>query len=496
MSSKLIGKYKVGIIITIILISSGLFAIPAIQNNINADDYISNFTQSNVAYGDGINVKVLFPENTHYKGNDIPFSLEISVIGSAIKLSYILINVSNTVRSATQRVVLNQTVGVGNHTIASQFTATFDMNGFLALNYGAYTLDAYELVYSQRHIEEKISESLEFDFDIIEWPVVNEFNAANWKFSDNIDISFNKGVPYELTITPKVSSGTAVLNVSLQTTSYVVLNYTVSTLSSSTIQLGFEGDISYDENGDQIFVGNLKDVQNFTIIYDFSLSESVTVQLLMLTQRIPIFVVNANNNWHGYATDGLYFERPDYYLKQVSFRFQATFNITMIEIIEVEFDMNATSSLYALISTANDAIGKSLKLVNNTWNIGAGPQPGNAGLDIELVYTNRTMDHLGIVIGSEGEAYNIAVNARGSNFEGNYRITSNFGDNLIQHELSHVFGAPDRWTDTDSASIMSKSKPDDAFFDIATFKFWLLRSNWLDEDITTMMNKAKLFMIT
>lgn len=490
--SKTTSRRMLLVSLILLLIIAPIIVIPIFSRNINIDEYTSEYSEENRLYGDGFSITMEFLQDKYYKGENISILMHLDVSESYIFIQEISINITDGDRIAGQSVHLNKSIGPGMSSLTVFIKPAFTENGFLALNYGNYTFKEYSITYSQRHTNLTAKSNLEKMIEIIPWPVINGFDGIKWKYnSSQVNLTADHD-PTVLTITPLIQTGSTTISASIDVTGYVNATYSMSSLENSTVSLGFKALPAPVDNF--IFVGQLIGDQNFSIVYDFDTFEPVNITLSMFTQRIPVFIVNANNHWHGYATDNLYFERPSFYLEQVNTRFLHTFNITLIEVEEVEFEFPSSSDLFQLINTANVAVGDSLNLENNTWNAGKGPQVGNAGIDIELVFTNRTMDHLGIVIGMEGEAYNIAVNARGSGYEGNYRLLSSMADNLIQHELSHIFGAPDRWTSDGPASIMSKSHPEDAIVDIAFLKFWLLKTNWLNPDILTMMDRAKIFL--
>ncbi|MCY3410326.1 MAG: hypothetical protein INQ03_01705 [Candidatus Heimdallarchaeota archaeon] len=463
----------------------------------NIDDeptvYTSEIDHSTHSLAGDLNVSVTMNSDTFYKGEKIPISIAITVEGSMVLLRNISFQISIDDRVAYQTLIINQTINSGDMLFEFELDPYFNQNGFIALNYGEYLLDKYSLYYVQSNEDMILSGNLNNHINIIHWPIVDQTKTVEWSIGspENVELLDRSNKTFRISTT---ESHTIVsLGANLQTTGYTSIEFSINSTGNSTVQMGFETLEIITGNG-ALNIGNRFGHQQLSISAELYQGDILEISLQMLTQHNPIFVVNANNYWHGRAVDLLTFERPNYYLKQVSNRYLTTFNISFIEVAEVIFTTSKGTDLFELIDDANNAIGTQLKLNGSTWNIGTGPHPGNYGADIELVYTNKTMDHLGIVIGQYGEAFNIAVNARGSNFEGNFRITSNFADNLIQHEMSHIFGAPDRWTSDDAPSIMSKSKPEDAYFDIAFGEFWLMRTNWLEIDIQEMIVKSLYFL--
>ena len=84
----------------------------------------------------------------------------------------------------------------------------------------------------------------------------------------------------------------------------------------------------------------------------------------------------------------------------------------------------------------------------------------------------------------------MVANAGGSLNANGFRLQPSWADNLFQHELSHVFGAPDRYTGEDPPSIMTKSETlQDLLDDLANGTLWLELTNWLDEDLLTIASQ-------
>ncbi|NHJ03485.1 MAG: hypothetical protein EAX90_01570 [Candidatus Heimdallarchaeota archaeon] len=95
-------------------------------------------------------------------------------------------------------------------------------------------------------------------------------------------------------------------------------------------------------------------------------------------------------------------------------------------------------------------VGEKLKLINSTWDFIPGydlkggvwteTKSANAGYDLLLAASNRPGDVLGIA----GYAGNWGYVSGGRYNLLNYQTTVSQYDNILQHEISHVFGAHDR----------------------------------------------------
>jgi hypothetical protein len=203
---------------------------------------------------------------------------------------------------------------------------------------------------------------------------------------------------------------------------------------------------------------------------------------------VTLFAVIADDDWSGQSLDSFNFRTPEFYLKKASSQFSSILNLTIIPAAYVALPPAIPPNLINFADSTHSVVGNALQLVNLTWTFGPGTFEENKGYDILLIFTNKTMSNLGIVLGTNLQgAFNMAIHARGSLNTGNYRLPPSFADNLIQHEVSHLFGAPDRFTADSDTSIMTKSLPEDALLDILTGSFWLSQTTWLEQDIQTMI---------
>jgi hypothetical protein len=242
-----------------------------------------------------------------------------------------------------------------------------------------------------------------------------------------------------------------------------------------------------------IGTGNNLGVTSIQLNFTLGINSTIVLELALPTRKTVLFAIVASNNWSSRSVDNLQFFLPKYYIDQASSRFQDVFNLTIMPIHQVNFTSNAGSNLVSLRDEAINQTGNQLSLPTGDWDYVSGISPNNAGADILLVMTNKTMDYLGVVFSESGNTLNAAVHARGSLNTGNYRLHSSLADNLVQHEISHIFGAPDRFTDSSLPSIMTKSKLNDAPIDIVFGNFWLFLTQWLEQDIQTMFENILMY---
>ena len=102
-------------------------------------------------------------------------------------------------------------------------------------------------------------------------------------------------------------------------------------------------------------------------------------------------------------------------------------------------------------------------------------------------------DHFGFAYYERNACFNFAQSEELGEYSW-LTIVGDWAENLIQHEVSHLFGAEDRDRTFDPPSVMSKpSNPDQVIADFSINKLWLQVNNWLMEDILLMLANRAMF---
>ncbi|OLS29459.1 MAG: hypothetical protein HeimC2_00100 [Candidatus Heimdallarchaeota archaeon LC_2] len=487
--------------ISVLLIISGSIATILISNNTQSIDLgnsISNYEQEAIKYNGSLSADFSITQQDFYKGNNIPFSLEVHVEETIARLNYISIGIVDLEmnRTADQHIIIDELYNPGTHLLNLELRPGFEENGFVALTNQNYTLTSYVLIYTQVHIVSNFTASLEHNLFGYLAPIYEQATNLNWFEPIEINASIIT-TQNKLTVTSTKENASASIGAEIETTGYTRIYYNLTGLVNSSLQIGIEGDIlTVNDDFGYFQIGNYQGKHNLTIFFNITDNENISLEISIPTQKIAILTVIANDNWENLTGDELKFREPSFYLDQVNSRFSSTMNLTFVEVAVVEFEMRiSTISLELMRSFAGIDVGEKLLLNNSIWDFGVGTQTANAGADILLILSNRTMTNLGVVFSNQ----NTAIAVQGSQNTGNtaveLRLTPSFADNLIQHELSHIFHAPDRWTETDEASIMSKSRPDDFILDFVFDSFWLRQITWLEVDIQTMVDNTSVFQI-
>ena len=492
-----------GIIIMIILIASTVALIVYNQRAPNSYGIdIESIHVENMNYNHFLEVDLTILKTNFYKGETIPFNLSLDIRNTPAYLREIEFSVRDNEndRTAKQLLSLDVLLNPSMYVLQYEIKQGFDLNGFVPLINKTYTLLNYTINYIQRHTDHSISNELNIQLIGSIAPEFNQMTNKIWEIHTLDDIQFDNETK---TIFPNQSTGFITLTSQIETTAYPRINYNFTGLIISEVEIsilstnGFLESqyrvVNSNETG-SIFIGNLNGSHTLQLNFSIFNTEVVSVNIDIITRFTPIYSIIANNNFEGENNENEYFHAIEYYLAQASERFENTLNVSFIPVAKVNFESNTESSYDELVDDAKSKIGSSLHLHNNTWTHDRGTQEENMGADVLLIFTNKIMDYLGIVIYApdSSNAGNIAAHAQGTLNGAELPLPPRFADNLIQHELSHIFDAPDRFR-PEEPSIMTKSTVDTAVADIYNGQFWLFLTTWLEEDIQTMYDALYLY---
>jgi len=356
-------------------------------------------------------------------------------------------------------------------------------HSFLALQHGNYLIKGFSLHYLSCLQFSSMDVPIDKSLVVQDSQVENRAESAEWTV-------------FQSKVENNVSSPLGVSSLS-----GALLNFSASTFNRSIsieTQLDLSGVLELDVLGSSLNISLFIDgspngsyigaiefpivsyVGNHNISLGFFLlgNSSFSIELSMLTKSVTIMTVVIDDQWSST------FPTPEYFLNQVNSRFRRYFNITFAIAATIPVIWDGGTDLFELVSYAEEQFGEQLGL---NWKEDRVYHQSNYGLNMMLIMTNKTMDHYGIVLGDGGGPFNIAVNAGGSVFAGGQRLSASWSDNLMQHEISHVFGALDRYSSSDSPSVMTKaSSATEVLADILNNRLWLTLTNWLYKDLILM----------
>jgi len=423
-------------------------------------------------------------EDFYYISENITFEL---IINTSINVTINTLNIyisdyySNRIEEVTFD--FNQLNISNNQNIPLTFSPIIENENPLILSSTLYpyTVSSYKLNYNTSSNFEKLISS-SYQIKINEYPSINRALNFNWT-KTNGDLNLNQNYN-QLSI---LSNSNTTFEI------YTILNATGCTYislgsSSNVSELQFSiNDTIISPINDRLEIGIFKGINVFKILSIQNHTQEYEVNFNMTTRKIVLFSVIADNNWEtrNGQNDTIYFS-PVTYLKQSNYHFLSTFNLSIIYAKTIKISTPTNTNLFEYYNQTIFEVGSVLNLEKNKWHTSTGSTYKNSGFDLLLVFTNKTMSNLGVVYGNQSGPFNVALHSQGSLNGGNFRLPPNFSDNLFQHEISHIFGAPDRFTSTSSPSVMTKSLPEDIVQDILFGRYWLNLNNWLEVDIQTM----------
>jgi hypothetical protein len=243
-----------------------------------------------------------------------------------------------------------------------------------------------------------------------------------------------------------------------------------------------------------IYYGNKTGVVDVTIQVLFTnadLGTKIHLDNFSIVQyEHRVYIVILNDYWE---TMGDEIVRKNLFesIHDVSFFFEAELGIKLIPVLELEWHPNSTR-MAVVDDIALDDAGRLLKLQDD-WDVEYGRSPDNHGFDLLLTFSNRTSEHYGFAYYRANAAFHFAQSEELGEYSW-LTIVEDWAENLIQHEISHNFGAYDRDRSIYPPSVMSKpSTPEQALADFTTNLLWLQVNNWLIEDILLMLEYKSMF---
>ncbi|MHA1952567.1 MAG: hypothetical protein ACW96U_01310 [Candidatus Heimdallarchaeaceae archaeon] len=264
-------------------------------------------------------------------------------------------------------------------------------------------------------------------------------------------------------------------------------------INGITVNMGIVLD-ALSEKEQLIYYGNSTSLVEITLQINFFYAEIGTKLYLddisIAKYEHRVFVVMLNDNWEIIGNE---VGRKNLFesMFETSFFFERYLGIKLIPILELEWYPNNTSKEVVDLIALNDA-GELLNLQDD-WDIVYGRSSENHGFDLLLSFSNRTSEHYGFAYYERNAAFHFGQSEELGEYSW-ISIVEDWAENLIQHEISHNFGALDRDRTVDPPSVMSKpSTPEQAIADFTTNLLWLQVNNWLLEDILLMLKNRAMF---
>ncbi len=419
--------------------------------------------------------------DTLFRGENLTMIVTLNVSVYNATLVGVKLEASKNERISHQYIFLNQSYSPGYYKLQFDFLPGFwqttsDM--FFALSDGAYKLHNLNYTFSVDNQTFEKTMILDQIIHVEKYSAVNMFSSSTW-ILHNASGSISSAMHGKVTVVTNNSFNYGLLETQVNAASSYLFNINASSGFNGTL---FINKRTYKINNSEISL-NLADLSsmiNVTLVFNSSQSE-LTFYFMLLNRKKVILVTVMNDHWEDT------FPPVSEILKIVNIYFEKWFNMTFKVALTIETDYSGSTSLPDFFDFAKSKVGSMLNLPQNTWWHIQGRSRNNMGADILLINTNKTMSNYGMVIGTVNGGFNIAANAGGSLKASGVRLTNAWTDNLFQHEISHIFGVPDRRTGVDPPSVMTKSETiEELLSDLANGTLWLELNNWIPEDLLTI----------
>jgi hypothetical protein len=436
-----------------------------------------------------VNITNLETLKNIYKGDSLKFDFEITSFAFA-RIEEVEIMVSDGVDVYKKSHFLNLELSPNNpiNTNIDFGVAIWDQinRKILVLDIGNYTIEGINVNYFSCFTFHTKALELDQNVTVMSLPLISRFVNTEWQINeddfagdDTISLTENS-INISTGSTRLISNITT--DVNFEGAMFLSTVYGLDNINS-TVNL-YIGEKFF--NIDSLPTSITHDLQVMDIItkkvlilnLNISENSNFEIEFNMYTQKKVIFTAITEDGWSSS------FQSASYYLNEASKHFEYTFNTTFIPVGTAQFQFSGGTDLMNFIEESELVAGEAFGLDNGTWHRGIGKLSANSGIDILITLTNRTMDYFGMV---PGLFRNIASHAGGSLNAGGQRLSPAWADNLIQHEISHVFGALDHWTNEQDPSVLTKPQDvQDLFQDLARGTFWLNIHNWLEIDLVVM----------
>jgi hypothetical protein len=178
-------------------------------------------------------------------------------------------------------------------------------------------------------------------------------------------------------------------------------------------------------------------------------------------------------------------------MNDTSMIFEKELGIKLVPLLELPWYPEDVS-MGVIDDIALQTTGELLGL-DGDWDTNYGRSSDNHGFDLLTTFSNQTSDHFGFAYYKNNAAFHFAE----SEELGEYSyigIVADWAENLVQHEIAHIFGALDRDRTFDPVSVMSKPvTPQQVWDDFSHGRLWLQVNNWMIEDILLMLQNRAMF---
>jgi len=486
--------------------------------------FVTNTIISNYFSGEANLVSLSHPEEI-LKGDPLKLIFELDISGiNRLTVEAVEIRISSTLYSLNDTIHydINQELLRGTELITIDVGPLLNTSmGFFALNVGEYKTEFVNFTFEDKAPD--VLEELSMIFNVINPQEIEQL--SNEKFQDGLSgwninqVSDNTSVGIS---THGSLDGNSLL---ISNNQDVQPNYSIWVSISQTINMtnshflsfeqiiestncsinfklfldGIEANMSLELNvgsvqNQIIHYGEASGTTNVTLQISFTYADNNTNvyldDLSILQYEHRVYVLMLNDNWETIVDE---IGRSDLFttIAATSYFFEKELGIKLIPILELEWHPSNLSWIVVdddALASAGEMLG-----LESEWNVATGRSNQNHGFDLLTSYSNQTSEHFGFAYYEMNACFHFGQSGELGEYSW-LTIVGDWAENLIQHEISHNFGAHDRDRTFFPPSVMSKpTNPDQVVADFLINKLWLQVNNWLTEDVLLMLANRAMF---
>jgi hypothetical protein len=210
-------------------------------------------------------------------------------------------------------------------------------------------------------------------------------------------------------------------------------------------------------------------------------------EVWFMKQYHPVNVIIADDHWTDIGSGA---SKAAISVLQASYYFELFLGIKLIPLTTLIWDREIeTTDLHVLRDDASQQIATQMGIDEGIWHVSPGRNELNHGYDLLLAMTSHAGAHYGVV----STESNWIIMCGKSDYSGT-SLSPSWAENLVQHEISHIFGAPDHYSGEDAPSVMTKATTaSQVFQEILTGTLWAQLNNWLLEDLFEMSQFSSIY---
>ncbi len=459
------------------------------------------------------------------KGDPLTLHFELDIIGTnRLNVISVEIGINSSLYSLNDTIhyEVNQELVKGQDLLSINVGPLLNTSvGFFALNVGNYMVEFANITFEDK--APAIFVDLSLDFTVVNPPEEEKITNGSFQnglngwsinqMSDNVSVGIsthgfldgdvllinnNQDVHPTDSVWISISQTIELANTHYLSFEQVIESTNCSVeftlfLDSTPVNMSLELNEASQQN-QIIHYGEALGNVNATLLVSFTYADNNTNVYLdntsILQYEHRVYVLTLNDNWE---TIGDEIGRPSTFetVINASYFFERELGIKLIPILELEWQPENLSSLVV----DDDALASAgeMLVLETDWIVAMGRSNQNHGFDLLTSYSNQTSDHYGFAYYERNACFHFGQSEELGEYSW-ITIVGDWAENLVQHEISHNFGAEDRDRTFFEPSIMSKpANSDQVQADFLINRLWLQVNNWLIDDILLMLANRAMF---